>query len=330
MKLFATPCVAILALGTASAQNIILQDDFNDGLVNPQWTVTFDQLAFWNAGEYTDSFHFTQLTTPFGAFDERYTLDHQIPGGLQGSFQLDSRFRWNDQQTSAVGEDAMVLVVHLYDSVGADIARFELNDRSSNNAGDGIFTGGTSVTLPNFPTDTGCRIQLIRDASDNLSYTIEMDGGMSGSGSLGLAPGDIEGCAFYVSHTTSGPFGQTFGQLHFDSIRLWDAPRDSDVLLLNSAMIAGLTASFDISEATPSGSVFLGYSLTGAGPTPTGFGIADLSAPINNFPPVTADAAGNATVDVAVPLGTSGTSVWFQALDLGSGTFSNGLMRVVL
>lgn len=319
-----------LTAGAASAQNIVFEDDFNDGIVAPMWTVTFDQLAFWNAGEYTDSFHFTQLTTPFGAFDERYTLATTIAGGHQGAFQLDSRFRWNDQQTSGVGDDAMVLVVHLYDAAGTDIARFELNDTSQQNGGDGTFTGGTSATLPNFPADTGCRISLIRDASDNLSYTIEMDGGMSGSGSLGLAPGDVAGCAFYVSHTSAGPFGQTFGQLHFDSIRMWDAPRDGDVLLQNIVLIAGSTATFDVFEATPSGTVFLGYSLTGAGPTPTSFGVASLSAPIGNFPPVTADASGAASIDVAIPAGTSGTTAWFQALDLGSGTFSNGLERTVL
>ena len=331
MKHITSLLVAVFASAAfAQAQNIILEDEFDDGIVGAQWTVSFDQLAFWTAGEYTDYFHYTNLTTPFGAFDERYTLTSDLAGGLQGTFQLDGEIEWNDQQGFSDGENAMVFVMRLVESSGVEIASFRIDDVSSRNSGDVTFSGGATAGLPGLANDSGCSFSLMRDANDAISYSIRMDGGASASGSLGTVVGDVDQVEFYVSHTApGGPFGQTLGQMHVDSVRLWDAPRDTDVLLSNNALIAGLPATLEVSDATPGSQIFLGYSLAGAGPTQTAFGPALLSVPINNFAPVAADANGDAAIVINVPLGTSGTTVWFQALDQAAGELSNGIARTV-
>ncbi|MBC8327224.1 MAG: hypothetical protein H8E31_00585 [Planctomycetes bacterium] len=94
-------------------------------------------------------------------------------------------------------------------------------------------------------------------------------------------------------------------------------------------LIAGGVATVSVSGATPGGLVRHGYSLNGGGPTGTPFGNLLLSPPYKELPAMTADGAGNASVSAPVPAGTTGVSVWQHALDLGSLTFTNGLMTVI-
>ncbi|MDP7062419.1 MAG: hypothetical protein QF489_05725, partial [Planctomycetota bacterium] len=78
------------------------------------------------------------------------------------------------------------------------------------------------------------------------------------------------------------------------------------------------------------GGVLLGYSLTGAGPTMTPFGLADMSAPITTLPALTANATGVATLSTSVPSRASGFTVYTQGADLGTSTLTNSLAEVIL
>jgi hypothetical protein len=95
-----------------------------------------------------------------------------------------------------------------------------------------------------------------------------------------------------------------------------------------SGLVAGGTVTATASGCTPSGRVFLGYSLAGAGPTSTPYGDVMLSPPYTRLT-LTADANGDAVYSGAVPAGTSGLTVWLHALDLGSATFTNPLAEVI-
>ncbi|MBC8329887.1 MAG: hypothetical protein H8E31_14200 [Planctomycetes bacterium] len=96
-----------------------------------------------------------------------------------------------------------------------------------------------------------------------------------------------------------------------------------------SNLVAGGVATVSVSGATPGGLFRHGYSLRGGGPTTTPWGNLLLTAPYTELPAMTADGAGNASMSASVPAGTTGVTVWQHGLDLGTLTFSNGLMTVI-
>ncbi|MGB0951830.1 MAG: hypothetical protein ACPG31_01270 [Planctomycetota bacterium] len=331
MKSFLVISALFLGSATASAQTVVLEDDFRDGMVDPMWTVTFNPFIFWNVVETADEFHYMGVTTPFGATDERYALNATVPGGLGGTWQVDAALSWNEQIGFNPGENSMVFHIRMLDVSGGELASFRIDDTSSTDGGDVTLFGTGNAVFPSIPPNSDCEVSLWRDPTNTTYYSLDVTGGPSATGVLGLVNGVVDQVEFYVSHTAmGGPFGPFLAQLHLDYIRVWDAPRNNSVFLSTPGLIAGAPATFSIVNATASGTVFLGYSLAGNGPTATPYGTADLSAPINNFPPVLADPAGNATINVNVPAGTSGTTVWFQALDLGAGELSNGIAETVL
>ena len=73
------------------------------------------------------------------------------------------------------------------------------------------------------------------------------------------------------------------------------------------------------------------YSLNGAGPTQTAWGLIDLSPPIKQAPPAYAGSNGIASLQVTVPPGISGVPIWTQAAAVSSigPLFSNSLALVV-
>ena len=95
-------------------------------------------------------------------------------------------------------------------------------------------------------------------------------------------------------------------------------------------LVTGQTANFAVSGATAGGTVILGYSLTGAGPTTTAFGVVDMSLPISTLATMTADGSGNATFSPVVPGGAAGATLYTQGVDLSSGNLTNSLAELIL
>lgn len=100
-------------------------------------------------------------------------------------------------------------------------------------------------------------------------------------------------------------------------------------------LTAGGTAFFDAVGGTPSGTIGIGYSLVGNGPTLVDTGVcgmmtAALTPPISVLTLGTGDSSGNLNYSVPVPSSASGRTVHFQALDFASCTLSNGVTRTVL
>jgi hypothetical protein len=127
-----------------------------------------------------------------------------------------------------------------------------------------------------------------------------------------------------------GPFTQTIFE-----IRDWNGTIHYDTAVSGPVysiigLVGGGTATLTVTNATPLGGVLLGYSLTGAGPTNTPLGMVDMSVPIVTLPPLTADAAGVATMSTAVPVQATGFTIYTQGADLVSGVLTNSLAEVVL
>jgi hypothetical protein len=93
-------------------------------------------------------------------------------------------------------------------------------------------------------------------------------------------------------------------------------------------MVAGQAATFSITGAAPNSNCIIGYSLAGAGPINTAFGIVDMTPPINSFPSIGADANGDASLTINVPPNATGRTLYTQALN--NGILSNSLAEVVL
>jgi hypothetical protein len=92
---------------------------------------------------------------------------------------------------------------------------------------------------------------------------------------------------------------------------------------------AGGTALLTVVGATPMAFQHYAFSLTGPGPTTSPYGDLALSPPIQLAGVVRADSLGNATKSAAVPPGTSGLTVWLQALDAGTLTLTNGVQITI-
>ena len=94
-------------------------------------------------------------------------------------------------------------------------------------------------------------------------------------------------------------------------------------------LVAGQPATFSVNRAIDNSPVYMLFSLTGAGPTPTFVGLLDLSNPIQVLSSLTADGFGFAFTTLDVPLGAAGLTLYTQAVNLPLGNLSAGVVRVV-
>lgn len=117
---------------------------------------------------------------------------------------------------------------------------------------------------------------------------------------------------------------------HFDDFAI-DTPAFGPSLAVNN-LVAGGTADLVVSNTAPGATCVIAYSLAGAGPTNTPYGMADLSLPINQLPPLTSDAAGVAATTANIPAGAAGRPVWLQAVELTAtgGNLTNSLAETIL
>ena len=123
------------------------------------------------------------------------------------------------------------------------------------------------------------------------------------------------------------PYGYLDG-LGADDLMVTDPGPPAPTLAV-TGLVAGGSASIDVTYCTPGGKVRVGYSLVGGGPTSTPFGDLLLSPPYKELPFMTADPAGSASTSATVPAGTTGVAVWVHAIDMASTTFTNGLAEVI-
>ncbi len=95
-------------------------------------------------------------------------------------------------------------------------------------------------------------------------------------------------------------------------------------------LLAGQNANFVVNQCAPFATVLIGYSTTGAGPTLTPYGYADMSLPIKVLTSLTADASGLATYSAYVPVAAAGFTLYSQCVELPAGNISNSLAELIL
>jgi hypothetical protein len=140
----------------------------------------------------------------------------------------------------------------------------------------------------------------------------------------------------YESSGILANFGTTLGtgvgiggyNANCDNWALGDGP--SGPIYTITGLVGGGTATLTVTGATAGGGVLIGYSLTGAGPTMTPFGMVDMSAPITQLPTLTADAAGVASLSTGIPSRATGFTLYSQGADLASGALTNSLAEPIL
>ncbi len=99
-------------------------------------------------------------------------------------------------------------------------------------------------------------------------------------------------------------------------------------------LVAGQTATLEVTGATPFALVGVAYSLAGAGPSLVDTGVcgvqsADLSSPYQVLPLLSADATGTATLAQPIPPAASGLPVWLHAIDLAACAMTNSLSEII-
>lgn len=94
-------------------------------------------------------------------------------------------------------------------------------------------------------------------------------------------------------------------------------------------LVAGQSADFTVENVAPFATVLIGYSTTGAGPTLTPYGWADMSLPIEVLTSITADAAGVASFSTSVPIQAVGYTLYSQCVELPAGNISNSLAELI-
>lgn len=135
---------------------------------------------------------------------------------------------------------------------------------------------------------------------------------------------------FYLAFAQSDdfPYGNLDG-VGIDDIRIGA----SDPLVFDvQNLVSGQTAVLTVTGADPTSRIIIGYSLDGGGPTTTPYGIADLTAPIEQIGRFSPDANGDLTVNQFIPNNITGVPVWLQALEITSldvGIWSNSLALTV-
>ena len=92
-------------------------------------------------------------------------------------------------------------------------------------------------------------------------------------------------------------------------------------------MTAGSPATFSVTGADVNANCIIGYSLAGAGPINTAYGVVDMTPPISRLPTLTTDGNGDASLTLTVPANASGVTLYTQAL--ANGVLTNSLAETV-
>ena len=154
-------------------------------------------------------------------------------------------------------------------------------------------------------------VEITIDGGRSYSVVYQEKGTWSGFGSTKI---DIS--AFAGKSKVQIAFhykGVVANDWSIDNVRVTTSP----VVHQISNLVQGKIATFSVSGATPRNGVLMLFSLSGAKPFPTAWGNVNLSLPIFFFPPLLADANGNACIRVPVPLRSAGFKVYSQAVELG-------------
>lgn len=311
-----------LALAAPASQNPIVADDFNDGLIDPQWTVVFNPLQFWNVYEANGFFHFEGLTAPFGALQEQFVLEAGFAAPVAGSFALDFRLVWEEIASLPPGSGVTLTHVVLLDSGLGELARFGYEDVDEFGGGELVFQAGAQRVTVAQAAAGDATVQVLRDPSGMLHYSTTGSGGVA-SGPIGSAPGGVAFLRVQVEHSTMcGPCGPFLEPARWDWVEFGEP---AGPLLTRSGACPG-PVTLSVGGVTANAGVVLLHGSAGATTKPAGLcaGTTVALAQPRVAAMLTADAAGAASLTVNLPAGACGRTL--QAVDAATCAVTNPLV----
>lgn len=310
-----TILMAAVVAGSTSAQSA--SDDFNRpnaGTPGPDWVV--DDGVF-------------EIESNQGKANNRFFLGFMHHATLTGDFADSTQSV--DFIMNGFGGDFIGLVAGLNPSTWSAV-----ETKLQDNDGDGLFdrlffnsainAGGWDGSSLFFdlatPIASGTMTLSFTNSGDTAVVTIDSIAG----GTETFQGTGINSFTFPVSGDTFGI--SSFGDSWFDNWSCDIGPTGPVYSITN--LTAGQLATFSVSNLTLGDAVTFAYSLAGAGPTTTPFGVADMSAPINVLASASADVTGVASVGLTVPSGAAGVTLYTQALVVTTSTLTNSLIETVL
>lgn len=314
----------ILALSVLSApalaQAPVWQDDFNDGVVDPMWTVALNPLVFWNTGEFGGTYNLALGASPFGTIAEEFSLTSAVPAQA-GALTFKSSLDWLENTT----DSTLDVRYDLLDNAGNIVARIQLADivQAVSVGGDMVFEAGGLTGSVAIPVTSSADVEISRDAAGLWSWTM---GGAAGSGSgvLGVDTTTVEQVkmsVYAIAHGFSFPPLPEMGEAHVDFVELYGGPTGPS-LAINGSCPGSLTV--DIAGMTPNSPVVIAYGVPGS-TTLGGGSCAGLTIGLNNIVRVAnlqSDAQGAVSFTRNVgPAGCGVVSV--VAADVATCTVSN-------
>ncbi|NQU49633.1 MAG: metallophosphoesterase [Planctomycetes bacterium] len=208
--------------------------------------------------------------------------------------------------------------------------------------GDGVNVLAESTLPAPVATGTDHHYCFVRDAQ-TMTVTFYVDGAQLGnqvafthlptSGARGMLYIGADVAAY---HASEAEWNGTI-----DSVRIHNRSLDADEVarlanpgpnLIVTNAIAGQVTTLSVDQCEPGGSVYFLYSLNGAGPLSTIYGIFDLSRPVQILPRATVNAQGESEISATLPPSASGVHVFAQAIEfplIGDHDISNPLAVIV-
>ena len=291
--------LALCCFGTLSAQTTVLTEDFGSGIVPP---------AGW----------ITQNLNGSTTFTESWNTD--IPYGFLRA--------WHGDGGSADGQAENILATPAMDLTGMTEAYFHMDIETNYVAymAHSNPSYGNGATTVEVSTDGGATWTVVWTDSIDAS---EEDLVMARTADMSAYAGQANVMAgIHFS-------GDWAHEVWVDNVVVDDQPGGGGpgpgVTFSITPMTAGSPVTFSIADAAPNSNCIIGYSLTGAGPTNTAFGVVDMSRPISTLANISTNASGAASLTVNVPANASGVTLYTQALNLAgaAGVLTNSLAETV-
>jgi hypothetical protein len=269
----------------------------------------------------------------------------QAPGSLTSTFASNNGFSGNtfditpNVDIEITGLDfngsntAIQYNIDVYYKVGTSVG-FEADPLAWTLLASGLSAVCSGTNLPTFVNMAGNGIVLSAGTTYGIYFdSVDYPTGASIQYTNGTGANEIYSNGDLLLECKTGQGSPAFSGTTF-SPRVWNGTIYYDTLSGGglsysiTGMVAGQAATFSITGAAPNSNCIIGYSLTGAGPINTSFGIVDMTPPISQFPVISSDANGNASFQVNVPPNTVGRTLYTQALN--NGNLTNSLAEVVL
>lgn len=227
---------------------------------------------------------------------------------------------WHEDESSSLGTSDNTLVSPIFDLTGVSGTALSFDGETN-----------WAAWLANHPTSNGDGISNMEISTDGgATWTVVWTDTSLNSGDTYSPIVDLSSYDGMSGVQLGIHFFGTFAQEWWIDNVVIDGGGSGGPVYSATGLVGGGTATLTVAGATANGNVLIGYSLTGAGPTSTPFGMVDMSAPITQLPMLTADAAGTASLSTGVPGQASGFTVYTQAADITTGTLTNSLAEAIL